>query len=62
MAEAHAAVDGEHPIAPPVVLLQFLIGLGAGVLVRRQRTLWASLALHSLNNGVVTMAALAALL
>lgn len=57
-----ALVFGLVHIAPPVVLLQFLIGLGAGMLVRTHRTLWASLALHGLNNGIVTVGAVVALL
>lgn len=57
-----AFVFGLVHIAPPVILLQFLIGLGAAVLVRAHGTLWAPLALHGLNNGIVSVAALAVLL
>lgn len=57
-----ALVFGLVHIAPPVVLLQSLIGLGAAVLVRGHGTLWASLTLHGLNNGIVTVAVLTALL
>ncbi len=57
-----ALIFGLVHIAPPVILLQFLIGLGAAMLVRAHRTLWASLALHGLNNGIVTVGALALLL
>ncbi|MGA8210343.1 MAG: type II CAAX endopeptidase family protein [Nocardioidaceae bacterium] len=46
-------------IAPPIILLQILIGLGAATLVRLHRTLWASLALHALNNGIVTVIVIA---
>lgn len=53
-----ALIFGVVHVAPPVILLQFLIGLGAAILVRAHRTLWASLALHGLNNGVVTVGAL----
>lgn len=49
-------------IAPPVILLQLLIGLGAATLVRAHRTLWAPLALHGLNNGIVTVGTLTLLL
>lgn len=49
-------------VAPPVILLQFLIGLGAASLVRVHHTLWAPLALHGLNNGIVTVGALTLLL
>lgn len=49
-------------IAPPAILLQFLIGLGAATLVRAHKTLWASLALHALNNGIVTAGMLVLLL
>lgn len=45
-------------VAPPVILLQLLIGVGAAILVRAHRTLWASLVLHGLNNGIVTVGAL----
>lgn len=55
-----ALMFGLVHIAPPVVLLQFFIGLGAAVLVSGHRTLWASLALHGLNNGIVTVAVLTA--
>lgn len=48
-------------VAPPVIVLQFFIGLGAALLARGHRTLWASLALHALNNGVVTAVVLSAL-
>lgn len=53
-----ALIFGLVHLAPPVILLQFLIGLGAAILVRTHRTLWASLALHGLNNGIVTVGAL----
>ena len=53
-----ALVFGVVHVAPPVILLQFLIGLGAAILVRAHRTLWAPLALHGLNNGIVTVGAL----
>lgn len=56
-----ALAFGLAHLAPPVVLLQFLIGLGAGMLVRGHRTLWASLALHAFNNGIATAVVLAAL-
>ena len=49
-------------VVPAVILLQLLIGLGAGILVRVHRTLWASLALHGLNNAVVTAGAAVILL
>lgn len=49
-------------VAPPVILLQFLIGLGAAILVRVHHTLWAPLALHGLNNGIITIGALTLLL
>lgn len=57
-----ALVFGVVHVAPPVILLQFLIGLGAATLVRIHRTLWAPLALHALNNGIVTLGALILLL
>lgn len=57
-----AVVFGAVHIAPPVVLLQFLIGLSAAALVYVHRTLWASLALHALNNGVVTAIVIATVL
>lgn len=57
-----ALTFGVVHIAPPVMLLQLLIGLGAAFLVRAHRTLWASLALHGLNNGIVTVITLLALL
>lgn len=49
-------------LSPPIILLQILVGLGAATLVRAHRTLWASLALHGLNNGVVTVVATLAVL
>ncbi|MBM7509559.1 membrane protease YdiL (CAAX protease family) [Nocardioides salarius] len=52
-----AIVFGVVHVVPPVILLQFLIGLGAALLVRAHRTLWAPLALHGLNNGTVTVVA-----
>ncbi len=57
-----ALAFGVVHIAPPAILLQFLIGLGAATLVRAHRTLWASLALHALNNGIVTAGMLVLLL
>ncbi len=48
-------------VAPPVIVLQFFIGLGAALLARAHSTLWAPLALHALNNGIVTAVVLAAL-
>lgn len=57
-----ALIFGLVHVAPPVILLQLLIGLGAAILVRAHRTLWASLALHGLNNGIVTIGALMLLL
>lgn len=56
-----AAAFGLVHVAPPVIALQFLIGLGAATLVRWHRTLWASFALHALNNGVVTILAVSVL-
>lgn len=53
---------GAAHIAPPVVLLQFLIGLAAATLVYVHRTLWASLALHVFNNGIVTAIVIATVL
>lgn len=50
-----ATAFGLVHFVPAVMLLQFFIGLGAGLLVRRHRTLWASLALHAFNNGIVTI-------
>lgn len=50
---ASAAVFGLIHIVPAAMVLQFFIGLGTGVLVWRHQTLWASLALHALNNGIV---------
>ncbi|PID98293.1 MAG: hypothetical protein CSA83_01610 [Actinomycetales bacterium] len=46
----------------PVGLIQFFIGIGAAILVRLHRTLWAPIALHALNNGLATAAALTVLL
>jgi membrane protease YdiL (CAAX protease family) len=57
-----AIVFGAAHIAPPVVLLQFLIGLSAAALVYVHRTLWASLALHVFNNGIVTAGVIATVL
>ena len=53
-----ALTFGVAHVAPPVILLQFLIGLGAAILVRAHRTLWAPMTLHSLNNGIATVVAL----
>ena len=57
-----ALVFGVVHVAPPVMLLQLLIGLSAATLVRAHRTLWASLALHGFNNGIVTVTTLTILL
>ena len=46
----------------PRDLVAALIGLGAAILVRAHRTLWASLALHGLNNGIVAVGAVILLL
>lgn len=53
-----ALIFGLMHVVPAVVLLAFLIGLGAGILVRAHRTLWASLGLHTLNNAIVTIGTL----
>ena len=53
-----ALLFGLMHVVPAVVLLAFLLGLGAGILVRVHRTLWASLGLHTFNNAIVTVATL----
>lgn len=50
-----AAAFGMVHTVPAVVLVQFLIGLGAGYLVRRHCSLWAPLALHAFNNAIFVM-------
>lgn len=57
-----ALAFGLAHIVPYVMLLQVLIGLAAAILVRAHRTLWASLALHGLNNAIATLATLVLLL
>lgn len=47
-----AAAFGMVHAVPAAVLVQFLIGLGAGFLVRRHRSLGAPLALHAFNNAI----------
>lgn len=57
-----ALAFGLMHVVPAVVLFAFLMGLGAGILVRAHRTLWASLGLHGLNNAIVTIGALVVVL
>lgn len=57
-----ALAFGLMHVVPAVVLLALLVGLGAGILVRAHRTLWASLGLHGLNNAIVTIGTLIAVL
>lgn len=56
-----ALAFGLAHVAPPIIVLAFFVGLGAALLARGHQTLWASLALHALNNGVVTAVVLSAL-
>lgn len=50
-----AAAFGMVHAVPAAVLVQFFIGLGAGFLVRRHRSLWAPLVLHAFNNAIFVM-------
>lgn len=51
---AQAVVFGALHVIPQAILLTGLLGLAAGILARRHRSLWPALALHSLNNLVAT--------
>lgn len=56
------AVGGAATLWIGAILGTVVVGIGAVTLVRAHRTLWASLALHGLNNGVVTVVAALAVL
>lgn len=57
-----AVVFGAVHVSLPVVLLAFFLGLAAALLVRWHGSLWASIALHAMNNAIATAAIFALLI
>lgn len=57
-----AALFGALHVVPAAMVLTFLLGLGAALLARGQRSLWPALALHVLNNMIAVTVLLVTLL
>lgn len=51
-----AAVFAAVHLSPPIMLYIVFLGMGTGLLWWRYKSLWAPLALHASNNGLVAMA------